>query len=269
MTEQRTIVEEMTLQEARDRYIRTLGAGKADAALEITHFVRWFSSNRTLRGILPAEIERYGEHASKNIEAAPRRLEAVRGFLAFAKKQGYTENNLGVHLRLRRTGPADTGNDTVNQDRIEMSAEGLAAFKEELQSLTAQRPQIAEELRLARADGDFRENAPLDAAREKQAMIEARIRELEAMLKRAIVVDNVGEGSDRVRMGCRVKLRNLSNNSEVEYTLVGPGEVNASLRRISIQSPVGKAVIDHRPGDEVEVSAPAGIIRFRIESVEI
>ena len=257
----------VTLQEAVNRYLRT-GGDKSNATQSIAHFVRWFGSDRVLHTLRPADIERYGEETSKSSGDAQRRLEAVRGFLAWAKKEGLIDVNLGLHLRLRRSGAVDTGGDVAASDRIEMTAGGVATLQAELTELLSRRPQMAEELRLAMADKDFRENAPLDAAREKQAHLEARIRELEAMLKRAVIVQNAPDESGRARMGSRIRLRRLDNNQEIEYTLVGPGEVDARQRRISVQSPVGRAVVNCAPGDEVEVSAPAGVIRYRLEAVE-
>jgi transcription elongation factor GreA len=267
-------VQEITLQQALNKYLHSLGEGKPEVAADVKRFVRWFdtwSSTESLpmRKLRPADIERFGEEASKNPVDASRRLESVRGFLAYAKKQSYTESNLATHLRLRRTGVSDSSGDLLASDRIEVTSEGLAALRAELTTLLARRPEIAEELKMAMADKDFRENAPLDAAREKQAHLEARIRELEATLKRAVVVEAGPEATGRARMGSRVLLRDLASGHEVKYLLVGPGESgNGPERPISVQSPVGRAVINCTPGDEVEVSTPGGQRRFRIESVE-
>jgi transcription elongation factor GreA len=258
---------DIMLQQAITHYLRSSRDGKPNAPA-LAHFARWFGADRVIRSLRPSDIERYGEETSKSSGEAQRRLESVRGFLTFAKKEGYTDFNLALHLRLRRTGAIDTGGDHLAADRIEVSADGLTSLQSELTELLARRPEIAEELRLAMADKDFRENAPLDAAREKQAHIEARIRELEATIKRAVVIDTVADSSGRARMGSRIRLRRLDNDQQIEYTLVGPGEVDARQRRISVQSPVGRAVVNCAAGDEVEVAAPAGVIRFRLEAVE-
>ncbi|MGD9890541.1 MAG: GreA/GreB family elongation factor [Dehalococcoidia bacterium] len=257
----------ITLQDANSHYLQSARDAKSNGAA-IQHFVRWFGATRTLQTLRPADIERYGEETSKSSGEAQRRLEAVRSFLAFARKEGYTDVNLALHLRLRRSGVTDGGGDTLTAERIEVSQEGLAALQSELSEMLSRRPEMAEELRLAMADKDFRENAPLDAAREKQAHMEARIRELESIMKRAVVVDAAGDASGRARMGSKIRLRRLDNDQEIEYTLVGPGEVDARQRRISVQSPVGRAVVNCSAGDEVEVAAPAGMIRFRLEAVE-
>jgi transcription elongation factor GreA len=268
VAEQAISDQDLSLQEAISRYVRSLADGKPDVAAEVTRFGRWFGGDRPMRSLRPADIERYGEETSKNPVDASRRLESVRGFLAYAKKQGITETNLATHLRLRRTGVGDAAGDAATSDRIEVSADGLTALQAELGTLIARRPEIADELRLAMADKDFRENAPLDAAREKQAHLEARIRELEATLKRAVVIESTQDSTGRARMGSRITLLQLDTNQQKQYVLVGPGEVNAGQGRISVQSPVGRAVLNRGPGEEVEVMVPAGLRRFRIEAVE-
>jgi transcription elongation factor GreA len=97
--------------------------------------------------------------------------------------------------------------------------------------------------------------------------MEARIRDLEAMLKRAVVVESTADSSGRARMGSRIRLRRLDNDQEIVYTLVGPGEVDAGMRRISVQSPVGRAVVNCTPAMKSR-SPPRGTIRFRLEAVE-
>lgn len=258
----------VSLSEAGQQYLASLQAkARSEQTGEVNRFVRWFGGDRPLEQLLGSTIERYTEENQRATDAQ-RRFEILRSFFAYAKKAGITRENLGVHVRIRRTGSSSSNSDTINPDRIEMSASGRAALEEELDSLRAQRPKIAEALRTAMADKDFRENAPLDAAREQQAHLEARIRELESMLKRAVVVENRASGNI-ARMGTKVKLVEVASGREVNYMLVGPGEVNASEGKISVSSPVGKALIDHVIGDEVEVQAPSRTFRYRIESIEV
>ena len=187
-------------------------------------------------------------------------------FLAFARKQGFTATNLATHLRLRKTAAPAVGGGVIRE--VQLTADGHAALVAELKNLRAQRPRVADELRLAMADKDFRENAPLDAAREHQAYLEARIREIEATLKNAIIVTGVPQSDARVGVGSAVLLRNLKSGAEVRYILVSPSEVNPAEGKISFASPVGRALMERGAGEEVDVKAPAGTLRFRIESVE-
>jgi len=149
-----------------------------------------------------------------------------------------------------------------------MTPEGYAERVKELDDLRDQRPHIAEDLRAAMADKDFRENSPLDAVRERQAWVEARIRELEQMLKVAVVVETSGGPSDTTRVGCRVVVRDLDSTEERHFTLVSPTEVNPREGKISIASPVGRALLDRSTGEEVEVMVPKGRLRLKIESIE-
>jgi transcription elongation factor GreA len=117
------------------------------------------------------------------------------------------------------------------------------------------------------ADKDFRENAPLDAAKDRQGHIEARIREIESTLKRAVLADAAAQ-TGRVRVGSSVTVKNIDNGRTMQYSIVGPTEANAAEGKISSVSPVGKALLDRVPGDEVEVSVPAGAMKLVVEAVE-
>jgi transcription elongation factor GreA len=260
-------VDSISLTDAGQRYLASLPpADRQKFTPEVNRFVRWFGGDRFVDDLRGIDIERYTNENATALEAELR-LSALRSLLSYAKKTGMTRESLAGHVRLRRTGAAASGAETVNVDRVEVTEEGRAALERELESLRAQRPKIAEALRSAMADKDFRENAPLDAAREQQAHLEARIRELESMLKRAVVVKNHAQGGV-VRMGSRVRLRDLHSDREVHYVLVGPGEVNAAEGKISVASPVGRALVDRAQGEEVEVVAPSKTFRYRIEAVE-
>lgn len=261
-------VEVISLAEAGQRYLASLSAAeKQKQTPEVNRFVRWFGGDRALSELRGVNIERYTTENATALEAEAR-LSALRNMLGYAKKQGLTAENLATHVRLRRTAGGSGSGETINADRVDVTAEGLAALQQELEDKRAQRPKIAEALRLAMADKDFRENAPLDAAREAQAHLEARIRELESMLKRAVVVASGGAGGV-ARMGSRVRLRDLTSNKELCYVLVGPGQVNAAEGKISVASPVGSALLNRVEGEEVEVVAPSRTFRYRIEGVEV
>ena len=153
------------------------------------------------------------------------------------------------------------------QQVVELTREGHEALEIEVEALKAQRPQVREEIRAAMLDKDFRENAPLDAAKEKQAHLESRIRQIDETLKRAVVVEGVAGGS-RVQIGSTVQVANLKSGASLRYTIVGSNEGNAAEGKISNASPIGKALLDRSVGDEVKVSVPAGVLRLRVEKVE-
>jgi transcription elongation factor GreA len=258
-----------TLTDAASRYLATLAPQhRQESQPEVYRFVHWYGAERRTDELRGHDVSAYAEALGASAVDSSQRLEVLRGFFAFVRKQGYAPTNLATHLRLRKTAaPAAGGGAGIKE--VHLTSDGHAALLAELGNLRAQRPGVAEELRRAMADKDFRENAPLDAAREHQAHLEARIREIESTLKHAVIV---GEGSPRsnarIGVGSTVLLRNLKSGTEVRYILVSPSEVNPAERKISIASPVGKALMERGAGEEVDVKAPAGTLRFRIESVE-
>lgn len=256
-----------TLLEAATRYVASLdGDDRAPAQGEVNRFVRWYGANRLTGELRGHDVSLYGEELGATTAEARRRADLVRGFLGFLKKEGMTSTNLAPHLRLRKNTKSGAG--PAEEERIvELTAEGHEALKDELEALMAQRPQVREEIRRAMLDKDFRENAPLDAAKDRQAHLEARIREIEAALKHAVIVE-MGAGGSRVQIGSTVQVTNLGSGASVHYTIVGANEGNAAAGKISNASPIGRALLDRTEGEEVEVPVPAGVLRLRIEKVE-
>ena len=258
----------VTLMEAARSYLAGLSDDKRIASqAEVEKFVRWCGADRICEQIRGHEVANYAEVLTGTVTDASSRADAVRKFLASAKKAGHTSTNLGAHLRLKKTsGPKGASGAKIKE--VEMSADEQAALTTELESLKAQRPGIVEDIRRAMSDKDFRENAPLDAAKQQQGYIEGRIRKIESQLDHAVIVTDRPASSHIIEVGSTVVLRNLGSDAETTYTLVRPGEVDASKGRISFQSPVGQALLTKRAGEEVEVSVPSGTVRFRIERVE-
>jgi transcription elongation factor GreA len=154
----------------------------------------------------------------------------------------------------------------LDEPPIEMTADGLEARKQELAELQDQRPEIVRAIATAREDKDFRENAPLQAAREQLGMTDGRIKQLEADIKRAVVSD--ATSGDLSAIGSIVSVTRLDTFIQMQFTLVGAREANAAERRISVDSPVGKELLNRRTGDEVNVIVPSGtIIQYRIDAI--
>ena len=148
---------------------------------------------------------------------------------------------------------------------IYMTAEGLEKMKAELQQLkSVKRREIVAAIQEARAHGDLSENAEYDAAKEAQAHNEKRIADLEDQLTRAKLIDESNVPKDKVCIGKRVKLLNKKLNKEVSYQLVAAEESDFNAGKLSITSPIGKALIGAGIGDEVEVKAPAGITVYKL-----
>ncbi|MGB9710223.1 MAG: transcription elongation factor GreA [Thermodesulfovibrio sp.] len=153
-------------------------------------------------------------------------------------------------------------------DRIPMTPEGYEKLKSELDRLIKiERPAIIKAIAEARAHGDLSENAEYHAAREKQSFIEGRIQELQAKLSRAYVIEPAKINQNKVAFGAKVKVVDLDTDEEKEFHLVGPDEADVKNGKISITSPVGKALIGKEVGDQVTIKAPARTINYEIISI--
>jgi transcription elongation factor GreA len=249
-------------------YIATLsGEGRKDSQAEVYRFARWFGADRSISDLRGHDIALYAESLGPGTPDVVRRAEIVRSFLSFARKEGLTATNLAPHLRLRKASRAASAVVARPPKRTQLTKDGYTSLQAELETLKDQRPVLADELRLARLDKDVRENAPLDAALDRQGHIEARIRELDALLKHADVVGAGTDSGSKAHLGSTLLVRDLASGGSVRYTLVSPSEVSPTQGKISVASPVGRALIERVVGDEVEVLVPAGILRFRIEEI--
>lgn len=149
-----------------------------------------------------------------------------------------------------------------------LTKEGRLKIESELKVLReVRRPEVSEMLRVAKDFSDTAENAEFEEAKNEQAKVEGRILELETMLANATLIDEEHRSLDVVKLGSRVELES-EEGTRVQYTIVGSAEAHAKDGKISNESPVGRAVLGRSVGSTVEVNAPAGVIRFRIISVE-
>ena len=144
-------------------------------------------------------------------------------------------------------------------DRIPMTREGYQKLKKELEHLkSVERPKVIKAIEEARSHGDLSENAEYDAAKERQAFIEGRVSELGYKLGNAEIIEVDNLPKDRAVFACTVVLENVDTGEDVEYQLVGPEESNIEKGRISVTSPLGKAILGKKPGEEIVLNAPAG-----------
>jgi len=149
-----------------------------------------------------------------------------------------------------------------------LTPEGAQKIREELKQLTGPaRIALAARLRAAIQQGDLSENADYTSAKEEQGFLEGRILELEGLLKTAEIIDPQTTSREEVSLGCKVSVRDEENELEV-FQIVGSNEGNSRERKISHESPIGKALMGHRAGDTVRVPTPGGQITFRIEKIE-
>ncbi len=150
-----------------------------------------------------------------------------------------------------------------------VTAEGLEKLKAELAQLVAQRPVISKQIAEARDKGDLSENAEYDAAKEAQGLLELKISKLENTIANARVIDESRINTEQIQMLNKVKLKNLVNNTTVEYTLVGESEANFREGKLAAATPIGKALIGRKKGDVVEVVVPSGILKFEVLDISI
>ncbi len=146
-----------------------------------------------------------------------------------------------------------------------LTAEGLEKLKAEHQQLiSVERPSISRQIAEARDKGDLSENAEYDAAKEAQGLLELKIAKLEEVIAGARIIDESKINTSQIQIMNKVKLKNLNNNTIVEYTLVGETEANLREGKLAAATPIGKALIGRKKGDIVEVNVPSGIIKFEI-----
>lgn len=149
-----------------------------------------------------------------------------------------------------------------------LTYEGLKKLEDELQDLKVnQRREIAQKIKEAREQGDLSENAEYDAAKDEQRDIEARIEQIEKILKNAEVVLDEEIDLDKISIGCLVRVLDVEYDEEEEYKLVGSSEASSLQNKISNESPFGQALIGAKVGDIVEVEAPAGVIKYKVLSI--
>jgi transcription elongation factor GreA len=251
-----------TLAQAAEAFLAHLPPderGKVQA--EILKFVRWLGSSRQVKDISPVDVASYGEQLTQSA-AKP-----LRSFLTYIRKKSSSSIPLAPHLRAKKTSSKTVAVwQSGHQGHVRLTAQGYAKLESELANLKGQRSRVVEEIQIAAADKDFRENAPLAAAREQKSHLEGRIKEIESTLNQAKIIRE-GHDTTTAKLGDTVVLRDLSSDKEFTYTLVDSREANPVKGRLSVASPLGKAISGKQIGQTLEVAAPAGTFHCRIESI--
>jgi len=263
-------VTNVILEEAAGQFLARLTSGERESSqVEIYKFVRWFGRERELASITAREVSNYAERLSSSDTDYGRKLDQLRAFLAHAKKTGWNKVNLAVHLKAKKAKASSSpANRQGLPEVIELTRQGYAELENELNSLKDRRPELIEQIRRAAADKDFKENAPLAAAREQRGHLEGRIKELEETLKAAKVIDETLKSGLKIVIGDRIILSDLASGEELRYIVVNPREVDPSQGKISSASPLGRTLIGRSEGDMVEVAVPAGKLRYQVKRVE-
>ncbi|PLY04557.1 MAG: transcription elongation factor GreA [Desulfuromonas sp.] len=154
-------------------------------------------------------------------------------------------------------------------DSVPMTQEGYQRLQEELKHLTrVERPKVVKDIEIARGHGDLSENAEYDAAKDRQGFIEGRIRELNDKIARAQVINPAELKEEKVVFGAKVTLFDVDSGNEVTYQIVGEDEADIKDSKISVTSPVGKALIGHRLDDEVRIQVPSGLKIYELIDIK-
>ncbi len=157
----------------------------------------------------------------------------------------------------------------MSAKQVVLTVDGLKRLEQELEELkTVKRKDVAEKIKVALSFGDLSENSEYDEAKNEQAMVEARIVQLEAILKNAKVLGDEEVDRDVVNLGSKVKIRDVEFDEIMEYHLVGSTEADPMNGKISDESPVGKAILGHRVGEIVQAEAPSGMVDYEILEIQ-
>lgn len=261
--------EALSLEDLALRFLTSLPTEeRSERQQEVNRFVLWYGKERSISHITPTEVETYAQWTAASTGDLNRKLEPVRALFQYAKKERLLKSSLAPHLRIKQ---AHTKGPTRRKlpQQTTLTANDHAQLKSQFAALEEERVRVAEEMRVAAADKDFRENAPLHAARERAAHIEARMNDIQASLATGVVVDS-GQQPETLaaKLGSKVVLMEMATGEKRTYTLATKNEANPANGKISIVSPLGKAVLNQHEGDVVKVVAPAGEILYKIEKID-
>ncbi len=258
------------LGEAASRFLASLSPEEKEISqLAVYKFVRWYGWERPLAGLTAHEVANYAERLSLSDTDYIKKLGLIRAFLVYAKKEGWSKTSLAIHLKTKK-GKLKLQS-SARQDLPEttsLTQQGYAELEAELTVLKSNHHQAIDEMRSAAADKDFRENAPLEAARERHGQLTGRIKEIEETLKSASIVNRQQKVTLKVSFGDSIVLGDLASGEELRYMIVSPRETNPTKGKISSASPIGKAIIGRKQGEVVEVTTPAGKLSYQIKQIE-
>ena len=253
---------------------------------DLSSFIQWLTislenksydensnlENINLNIIEPFFIEQYVKitnlkHSNQN---ASKKLTVARDYLNYIHTEGFTESNLGNHIRNkkgRRSGSVSLKSKVHEGDLIEISKEYHDSLEKELNVKYKERENVVVDINKAAADKDFRENAPLEAAREKQGLIESQIKTIEETLRKSVIFNTKKSNKKNkiAQIGSKVTLEKEKKRTKIN--LVASPEADVNLSKISLESPLGKALLGKGENDHVTISAPAGEIKYKIVKV--
>ncbi|MDD5189717.1 MAG: GreA/GreB family elongation factor [Dehalococcoidales bacterium] len=260
----------LSLGDAASQYLATLSEEKKDSSQPVIHaFVRWYGWDKQIGGIKGAEAGKFAERLSQSDSEAAKKLEILRGFFTYAKKENWTRESLAVSMRVKRPKSQNSGSvRRVVREPIPLTQAMYDSLQADLVKLQSRRIEVVGDIQRAAADKDFRENVPYHAAREQKGMIEGKIMEIEETLARAVITEEKQEKSQLVCVGDAIVLQVADSQQELRYILCNPKEVAPAKGKISVISPVGKAALGKKQGDTITVAVPAGKMQYVILRIE-
>ena len=266
----------LSISEALTHFVAAKKSAKSaqQSHQELGRFVAWCGRERKVSELSPSEVAEYAQQMGLGGSESVQRLGPVKISLAYWKDQGWIENGLASHLRVPRTRrntaakPTSRSNGRATFTGSHLSQEGYDRMVSQLDDLKDQRALVLEDIKRAMADKDFRENAPLDAAKDQQGIVELRIRELESSINNAqILPEGASSKVARSSVGAKVTLKDTVSGKTLAYTLVDVREADISAGKISTTSPVGEALLDRMVGEEVTINVPKGTLRYLVQRI--
>ena len=256
--------------EAARQFLATLSSEKRESSQpEVFKFARWYGWESSFARLAAPSVASYAEQMDVSDTDYTGKLVLIRSFLAYGKKARWSQTNLATHLKSKKSkaGPTITASRKL-PEKVTLTQERHDEMKAELAGLKKRSLELVDEIKRAAADKDFRENAPLAAAREERGHVEGRIKEMEEVLKAVTIIKEKTKTSLKTSVGDSIIISDVDSGEEMRYMIVDPREVDASRGKISIASPMGKALIGRRDGDIVEIKAPRGKLRYQIVRIE-
>lgn len=259
-----------SLGEAATLYLGKLSANDRDASqTEIYKFARWYGWENSFATLAGPAVASYSEQLNVSDIDYEKKFTILRAFLAYAKKAGWSATNLATHLKTKKgkAPPAVTGGRNVSETAT-LTQQRYDELKAELETLKKKSRELVAEIQHAAADKDFRENAPLQYAKEERGHVEGRIKGLEQTLKTATIFQEKKEPALKSGVGDSIIVCDLTTGEECRYIIVDPREVNPAKGKISLASPLGRALLGRSDGETVEINVPAGKLRYQVKRVE-
>jgi transcription elongation factor GreA len=266
-----TQLQELPLNEAYGQYVIGLkDKQRQGISQNLNRFVQWCGRSRPITALTPQDVASYCEWLGLSGGDVAKKLEPVKAFLSYLKKKDMVNMSLAPHARVpkSKTRSRNSMNQQSAMEAPQLTKAGFQKLTTELAARKEERTKIVGDIGRAMADKDFRENAPLDAAKERQGLVESMIRDLEQTLNTAVIAgSSSAKKFQRVAIGKKVNLKDPGNGRKFSYLVVHPREANPGEGKLSSESPVGKALMNKRAGEEVQVKVPKGSIHYLIERV--